>query len=110
MKRLIIECFLCREIFPVSREVSIISLKSGISVVDCFLRDSERGTFWDEHLAIRIRFSNSSLVGSVKLDKVSCGNSGDYVVIVYIGRFIDFVCLLLILSILSMVCKFCCKY
>ena len=36
MKGLIIECLRCLEIFPVSREVSIISLKSGVSVVDSF--------------------------------------------------------------------------
>ena len=37
MKGLIIECFICWGIFPVSREVSSISLKSGVSVVDSFL-------------------------------------------------------------------------
>ena len=36
MKGLIIECLRCLGIFPVSREVSIISLKSGVSVVDSF--------------------------------------------------------------------------
>ena len=56
----------------------------------------------DGHLAVRIRFSISSLVGRVKLDKVICGNSGDCVVIVHLGRFISFVSLLWILSILSM--------
>ena len=105
MKGLIIECLRCLGIFPVSREVSIISLKSGVSTVDSFfVRDSGRGSFGDEHLAVRIKFSNSSLVGSVKLDKVICGNSGDCVVIAHIGRFISFVSLLWILSILSMKC------
>ena len=46
MKGLIIECFRCWGIFPVSREVSIISLKSGVSIVDSFIvRDSWRGNF-----------------------------------------------------------------
>ena len=85
MKGLIIECFSCWGIFLVSREISIISLKSGVSVVDSFLvRDSRRGSFGDEHLAIRIRFSKSSLVGSANLDKVMCRNSGDCVVITHI--------------------------
>ena len=48
-----------------------------------FVWDNGRGSFGDEHLAVRIRFSNSSLVGSVKLDKVICGNSGGCVVTVY---------------------------
>ena len=95
MNGLIIECLRCLGIFPVSREVSIISLKSGVSVVDSFfVRYSVRGSFGDEHLAVRIKFSNSSFVGSVKLDKVICGNSGDCLVIAHIGRFISFVSLL----------------
>ena len=45
MKGLIIECLRCLGIFPVSREVSIISLKSGVSTVDSFfVRDSGRGS------------------------------------------------------------------
>ena len=107
MKGLIIECLRCLGIFPVSREVSIISLKSGVSTVDSFfVRDSGRGSFGDEHLAVRIKFSNSSLVGSVKLDKVICDNSGDCVVIAHIGRFISFVSLLWILS--MCVCVYVC--
>ena len=44
MKGLIIECFSCWGIFPVSREVSIISLKSVVSLVgSLFVRDSGRG-------------------------------------------------------------------
>ena len=61
--------------------------------------DSGRGSFGDEHLAVRLKFSNSSLVGSVKLDKVPCG---DCMVIAHIGRFISFESLLWLLSILSM--------
>ena len=37
MKGLIIECFSCWGIIPVSREVSIISMKSGVSVVNVFI-------------------------------------------------------------------------
>ena len=36
MKGLIIECFSCWGIFPVSREVSIISLKSSVIVIHSF--------------------------------------------------------------------------
>ena len=36
MKGLIIKCFSCWGIVPVSREVSIISLKSNVSLVDSF--------------------------------------------------------------------------
>ena len=68
MKGLIIECFSCWGIFPVSRDVSIISLKIAVCVLIVFLRDTGSGSFGDEHLAVRIKFSNSSLVGSVKLD------------------------------------------
>ena len=70
--------------------------------INSFLRDTGSGSFGDEHLAVRIKFSNSSLVGSVKLDQVMCGESGDCVVIAHIGRFISFVSFLWILSILSM--------
>ena len=49
-----------------------------------FVRDSGKRSIGDEHLAVRIRFSNSSLAGSVKLDKVMCGNSGDCVVIMIV--------------------------
>ena len=67
-------------------------MKSGVIVIHSFfVKDSGRGSFGDEHLAVRIRFSNSSLVGSVKLDKVMCG---ECVVIAHIGRFISFVNLL----------------
>ena len=44
MKGIIIECFSCWGIFPVSKEVSSISLKSVVSVVgSLFVRDSGRG-------------------------------------------------------------------
>ena len=46
IKGLIIECFSYWGIFPVGKEVSIISLKSGVSVVDLFsVRESWRGSF-----------------------------------------------------------------
>ena len=50
--------------------------------------------FGDEHLAVRIMFINSSL------DQVLYGDSGDCVVNVHIGRFINFVIFFWILSIL----------
>ena len=82
MKVLIIECFSYWGIIPVCREVSIISLKIGVNAVDSFfVRDSWIWSFGDGYLDVRIRFNNSSLVGSVKLHKVICDNSGDYVVI-----------------------------
>ena len=78
-------------------------MKSSVNAVDSFfVRDSWRGSFDDGHLDVTIRFRNSSLVGSVKLDKVICDNSGDYVVIAHKYRFISFVSLLWILSILFM--------
>ena len=47
MKGLIIECLRCLGIFPVSREVSIISLKSGVSVVDSFFCKGQwEGVVW----------------------------------------------------------------
>ena len=77
-------------------------MKSGVNLVDSFfVRDSWWGSFDDGYLDVRIRFSNSSLVGSVKLDKVICDNSGVYVVIAHKYRCISFVSLLWILSILS---------
>ena len=82
---LIIECFSYWGIFPVIREVSIISLKSDVSVVDSFfVKESGRRSFGDENLAVIIWFSISSLVGSLKLDNVSRGDSGDCMVIVHI--------------------------
>ena len=75
-------------------------MKIDVSVVDsCFVKYSGRGSLGDEHLAVRIRFNNSSLVRSVKLDKVIYGDSGDCVIIVYLGKFVKLLCILSILPV-----------